>query len=140
MAAAHLHWRAFLADRQAHQPRPFDDDHAPAADLHPRELLRHPGVERDELVRALLDLAHDVASAGAQSHREVAVPSFGQDPQQLLEGGILSRAVGVTDSNVNRPYAKVSPALRTLGQVQAKGTLDYHALQMKFQRRFANNF
>jgi hypothetical protein len=48
--------------------------------------------------------------------------------------------VGVTDSNVNRPYAKMSPALRTIGQVQSKGTLDYHGLLMKFQRRFTDNF
>ncbi len=34
----------------------------------------------------------------------------------------------------------LSPALRTLGQVQSKGTLDYNALLVKFQRRFANNF
>jgi carboxypeptidase family protein len=48
--------------------------------------------------------------------------------------------VGVTDSNVNRPYATLAPALRTIGQVQSKGTLDYHAMMLKFQRRFANNF
>ncbi len=48
--------------------------------------------------------------------------------------------VGVTDANVNRPYALISPALRTVGQVQSKGTLDYNALLVKFQRRFANNF
>ena len=46
----------------------------------------------------------------------------------------------MTDSNVNRPYAGISPALRTVGQVQSKGTLDYNALLVKFQRRFANNF
>ena len=48
--------------------------------------------------------------------------------------------VGVTDANVNRPYAKVSPALRAVGQSQSRGTLDYHGLLFKFQRRFANNF
>ena len=48
--------------------------------------------------------------------------------------------VGVTDSNVNRPYATLSPALRTVGQVQSSGTLDYHGLLVKFQRRFANDF
>jgi hypothetical protein len=47
---------------------------------------------------------------------------------------------GVTDSNVNRPFAKVAPALRSIGQVQSTGTLDYNALLLKFQRRFANNF
>jgi len=48
--------------------------------------------------------------------------------------------VGVTDQNVNRPYAKISPALRTLGQAQSKGFLDYNGLLIKFQRRFANRF
>ncbi len=46
----------------------------------------------------------------------------------------------MTDSNVNRPFMKLSPALRTIGQVQSKGTLDYNGLLVKFQRRFANNF
>jgi hypothetical protein len=48
--------------------------------------------------------------------------------------------VGVTDQNRNRPYAALAPALRSIGQVQSKGTLDYHALLLKFQRRFADNF
>ena len=38
------------------------------------------------------------------------------------------------------PYAAVAPALRSIGQVQSMGTLDYNALLVKFQRRFANNF
>ncbi len=48
--------------------------------------------------------------------------------------------VGVTDQNRNRPYATLAPALRSVGQVQSVGTLDYHALLLKFQRRFADNF
>jgi hypothetical protein len=48
--------------------------------------------------------------------------------------------VGVTDQNVNRPYIRISPQLRTLGQLQSSGTLDYNALLVKFQRRFANGF
>jgi hypothetical protein len=48
--------------------------------------------------------------------------------------------VGVTDQNVNRPFIRVSPQLRTLGQLQSKGTLDYHGLLVRFQRRFANGF
>ena len=47
---------------------------------------------------------------------------------------------GVTDPDVNRPYAGVSPLLRTVGTVESSGTLDYHALLVKFQRRFANGF
>jgi hypothetical protein len=71
------------------------------------------------------------------------VAYVGSQGRQMLLKGDPNQAppvVGVTDANVNRPYAKVSPALRTIGQVQSKGTLDYNALQMKFQRRFANNF
>jgi hypothetical protein len=48
--------------------------------------------------------------------------------------------MGVTDQNVNRPFARLAPALRQVGQVDDYGTLDYHALLVKFQRRFANNF
>jgi hypothetical protein len=46
--------------------------------------------------------------------------------------------VGVTNSDVNRPYIQVSPALRTVGTVETTGTLDYHALHVKLQRRFVN--
>ncbi len=48
--------------------------------------------------------------------------------------------VGVTDSNVNRPYIGISPGLRTLGQLRSEGFLDYNGLLVKFQRRFANGF
>jgi hypothetical protein len=48
--------------------------------------------------------------------------------------------VGVTNSDVNRPYIAISPQLRDLGLVESTGVLDYHGLLMKFQRRFANNF
>jgi hypothetical protein len=67
----------------------------------------------------------------------------GSQGRQMLLKGDPNQAppvVGVTDSNVNRPYAALAPALRTIGQVQSKGTLDYNALLVKFQRRFANNF
>jgi hypothetical protein len=67
----------------------------------------------------------------------------GSQGRQMILKGDPNQArpvVGVTDANVNRPYATLSPALRTIGQVQSKGTLDYHGLLVKFQRRFANNF
>src|SRR5262245_57608767 len=47
---------------------------------------------------------------------------------------------GVTDNNVNRPYIRVSPQLRTLGQLRSEGFVDYNGLLIKFQRRYANNF
>jgi hypothetical protein len=72
----------------------------------------------------------EVAYVGSQGRHMI----LKGDPNQARP------VVGVTDSNVNRPYAQLAPALRTIGQVQSKGTLDYHALLVKFQRRFANNF
>jgi hypothetical protein len=71
------------------------------------------------------------------------VAYVGSQGRNMLVKGDPNQArpvVGVTDSNINRPYATLSPALRTVGQVQARGTLDYNALLVKFQRRFANNF
>ncbi len=71
------------------------------------------------------------------------VAYVGSQGRNMLVKGDPNQArpvVGVSDSNVNRPYATLAPALRTIGQVQAKGTLDYNALLVKFQRRFANNF
>ena len=73
----------------------------------------------------------------------VEVAYVGSQGRQMLIKGDPNQAppvVGVTDSNVNRPYITLSPALRTIGQVQSKGTLDYNGLLVKFQRRFANNF
>jgi hypothetical protein len=73
----------------------------------------------------------------------VEIAYVGSQGRQMLVKGDPNQAppvVGVTDSNVNRPYIVLAPALRTIGQVQSKGTLDYHGLLVKFQRRFANNF
>jgi hypothetical protein len=72
----------------------------------------------------------EVAYVGSQGRDMIAKG----DPNQARP------TVGVTDANVNRPYAAKAPALRSIGQVQNTGTLDYHGLLMKFQRRFANNF
>ena len=73
----------------------------------------------------------------------IEVAYIGSQGRNMLLKGDPNQAppvVGVTDQNVNRPYAAVSPALRSIGQVQSRGTLDYHGLTLKFQRRFANNF
>jgi hypothetical protein len=48
--------------------------------------------------------------------------------------------VGVTDANVNRPFIKIDPLLRSVSQAQSIGKVDYKGLLLKFQRRFANNF
>ena len=47
--------------------------------------------------------------------------------------------VGVNDQNVNRPFAKVSPALRTVGALSSTGYVEYNGLLVKFQRRSANH-
>src|SRR5204862_1648659 len=36
--------------------------------------------------------------------------------------------VGVSDQNVNRPYAAVSPALRTVGALSSSGYVEYNGL------------
>ena len=60
--------------------------------------------------------------------------------QYLLKGdpNEAPATVGVTNSNVLRPYATLAPALRTIGQVQSTGILDYQAFLAKVQRRYAN--
>jgi hypothetical protein len=73
----------------------------------------------------------------------VEVAYVGSKGEQLVLKTDQNQAppiVGVTNPNLNRPYALVSPALGTVGTVQTSGTLDYHALLVKFQRRFANGF
>jgi hypothetical protein len=72
----------------------------------------------------------EVAYAGSRA-RQMAMKG---DPNQARP------VVGVTNQNINRPYFGVSPGLTTLGQLQSKGFLDYNALLLKFQRRFANRF
>ena len=47
--------------------------------------------------------------------------------------------VGVTDQNINRPYARLDPLLRTVGALSSTGYVEYNGLQMKFQRRSANH-
>jgi Carboxypeptidase regulatory-like domain len=48
--------------------------------------------------------------------------------------------VGVSDQNVNRPFARTAPALRTVGTLSSTGLLNYNGFFVKFQRRFANRF
>ena len=73
----------------------------------------------------------------------VELAYVGSQGRNMLLKGDPNQAppvVGVTDQNVNRPYAAVSPALRSIGQVQSTGTLDYNGFFIKVQRRFADNF
>jgi hypothetical protein len=68
------------------------------------------------------------------------VGSQGRDMVIKVDINQAPPVVGVTDANVNRPFITLAPAVRSLSQSQSIGTLDYHGLLLKFQRRFANNF
>ncbi|HEX5080918.1 MAG TPA: hypothetical protein VFY40_02655, partial [Blastocatellia bacterium] len=46
--------------------------------------------------------------------------------------------VGVSDPNVNRPFIKLAPGLRSLSQVQSRGYSNHNALLVKFSNRFNN--
>jgi hypothetical protein len=46
--------------------------------------------------------------------------------------------VGVSDTNVNRPFIKLAPGLRSLSQVQSRGDSNHHAMLVKFSNRFSN--
>ena len=80
---------------------------------------------------------------GLGTNYMLEVAYVGSQGRNMLLKGDPNEAppvVGVTDSNINRPYFGVSPALRSIGRVESRGILNYNGLQVKFQRRFANNF
>ncbi len=72
----------------------------------------------------------EVAYVGSQGRQMVIKVDINQAPP----------VVGVSDANVNRPFIGLAPLVRSLSQSQSIGEVDYHGLQLKFQRRFANNF
>ena len=72
----------------------------------------------------------ETAYVGSQGRQMVIKVDINQAPP----------VVGVTDANVNRPFIKLAPAVRSLSQSQSIGKVNYNGLLVKFQRRFANNF
>jgi hypothetical protein len=72
----------------------------------------------------------EVAYAGSRTGNAAIKTDLNQAPP----------IVGVADQNVNRPYASVDPALRTVGALSSTGYVEYNGLLVKFQRRSANHF
>jgi hypothetical protein len=83
-------------------------------------------VQRGIAINYLVEIAY----VGSRGRQMMIKSDFNQAPPTL----------GVTDANVNRPWIAVDPKLQSVGYASSTGTLDYNALQVKFQRRFANNF
>jgi hypothetical protein len=83
-------------------------------------------VQRSLFTNYMLEAAY----VGSQGRQMVIKVDINQAPP----------VVGVSDSNVNRPFITLAPAVRGLSQSQSIGKVDYNGLLIKFQRRFANNF
>ena len=66
--------------------------------------------------------------------------SRGRDLMAKVNPNQAPPVVGVTNSNINRPFAVLAPELRDIGQAASIGWVDYNGLLLKFQRRFADNF
>ncbi len=80
---------------------------------------------------------------GIGSNYMVEAAYVGSQGRQMVLKVDINQArpvVGETDSNVNRPFIALAPAVRGLSQSQSIGKVDYNGLLLKFQRRFANNF
>ena len=83
------------------------------------------------------------AQRGFGTNYLAEVAYVGSQGRQMVVKVDINQAkpvVGVSDANVNRPFIKLAPGLRSLSQSQRVGKVDYHGLLLKFQRRFANNF
>jgi hypothetical protein len=48
--------------------------------------------------------------------------------------------VGVTNQDVNRPFIKLAPAVRSLSRVESSGDSNHHALLARFSKRFSQGF
>ncbi|HJZ70841.1 MAG TPA: hypothetical protein VKE51_03825, partial [Vicinamibacterales bacterium] len=72
----------------------------------------------------------EVAYSGSRTHNAALKTDLNQAPP----------TVGVNDQNVNRPFAKQDPGLRTVGTLSSTGYLEYNGLLVKFQRRSVNHF
>jgi len=93
---------------------------------------------------AILKHWFDASVAARQRHPDMVEAAYvGSQGRNMVIKVDINQArpvVGVTDSNVNRPFIALAPALRGLSESQSIGKMNYKGLQVKFQRRFANNF
>jgi len=72
----------------------------------------------------------EIAYVGSRTRQALVKDDYNQAPPVL----------GVTNSNINRPYFGLFPALGQIGTVTSEGFLNYNGLLLKFSRRFANGF
>ena len=112
----------------------------------------HPELPAAGATRSIFDIDFRDAFArqwnlnvqrGFGSNYLTEVAYVGSQGRQMVIKVDINQAkpvVGVSDSNVGRPFITLAPGLRSLSQSQSIGTVDYHGLLLKFQRRFANNF
>ncbi|WP_162271363.1 TonB-dependent receptor [Luteitalea pratensis] len=66
------------------------------------------------------------------------IGSRGRQLVVLVDVNQARATLGVANPNVNRPFFRVNPTLASVVQSTPKGTLDYHALQARFVRRFSD--
>jgi hypothetical protein len=66
------------------------------------------------------------------------IGSRGRQLVGLVDVNQAPARLGVTNPNVNRPFAAVNPTLGSVVQSQSRGTLDYHALLTRLVRRFSD--
>jgi hypothetical protein len=112
----------------------------------------HPELPANGATRSIFDIDFRDAFArqwnlnaqrGLGSNYLAEVAYVGSQGRQMVIKVDINQArpaVGVSDSNVGRPFITLAPGLRSLSQSQSIGEVDYHGLLLKFQRRFANNF
>jgi len=72
----------------------------------------------------------ELAYVGSRGHQLTTKTDLNQAPP----------TVGVTSADVNRPFIRQSPALRTVSTAISDGTLNYNALLVKGMKRFSNGF
>jgi len=76
------------------------------------------------------DLLVEAAYVRSRGTRPLMNQNLNQAPARL----------GVTNSDINRPYIAVLPALRAVTQVTSRGQSWHNSMQLKFTKRYARDF